>query len=88
MAFDRNDFDPNGSGSKGAQKIATYQTDDDISTVESAGYFDAVSSEMRTGDGLWVDANQSGTSVRTTKLYRVSVSGGSVTLDGSVTIFS
>jgi hypothetical protein len=86
-AFAGTDFDPQGNGTKGNIKIATYKTTaDSLATVETAGYFsnDFVSTTMVSGDLLTVNASDG------INTYVLTVSGTTVTIapvpaDGLVT---
>lgn len=51
MALDKTDFDPTASGSKGsAPRLASYYTTDNMSVVETDGYFDGIADQLRDKD--------------------------------------
>ena len=80
-AFDGENFDPTGSGSKGAVKCATYSSSDTISVIETDGYFDntLVSTVLNTGDFL-LCYSSAVTATGGWTLYGVTVSGTDVAL--------
>lgn len=77
MAFDRSNFNPGARGGKGP-KQASYITEDQISTIEADGYFDDMSTELETGDLLYVHSSAS--SDGGSKLYVVTKSSGDIEL--------
>lgn len=83
FALNQRKFDPTGSGSKGGPKIATYSTSDATATIEGAGYFNALSTVLKTGDAIFVYTSAAGTG-DASKIYVVTVSGTTVTLSTSV----
>lgn len=86
FALNQRNFDPTGSGSKGAPKIATYSTSDETATVEGAGYFNALSSILTTGDLIYVYSSGVATATTPATIYQVTVSGTTVTLSLSVAL--
>ena len=86
FALNQRNFDATGSGSKGAPKMATYETSDETATVEGAGYFNGLSSLLRTGDLIYVSSTGTATATVAGKIYRVTVSGTTVTLATSVSL--
>ncbi len=58
MAFNAQQFDATGSGSKGAVKMATYSetsaAGDALATIAASGYFNAQSDNINTGDFILV----------------------------------
>ncbi len=83
MAFDQTNFDPTGSGSKGAPKIATYQSSDGVAAIEADGYFDSMSTILNTGDVIYVDSTGAATA-DVPKFHRVIVTTGDVAIGTSV----
>lgn len=83
MAFDRSNFNPGSRGGKGP-KQASYYTDDQISTVEADGYFDDMSTELETGDLLYVYS--AAASDGGGKLYTVTKSAGDIALSTGTAI--
>lgn len=84
MAFDRSNFNPGSRGGKGP-KLAAYDAGaDDPSTVEADGYFDDVSTELETGDLLFVDYTEP--SADTAKVYRVTKTTGDIALSAGSSI--
>lgn len=81
LAFDGENYDPTGSGSKGAVKCATYSTSDTIATIETDGYFDdlLVSTTLNTGDFLMVYSSAV-TATGGWTIYGVTVTGTDVAL--------
>lgn len=76
-AFAATDFDPQGNGTKGNIKIATYKTTgDSLATVQGSGYFSNtfVSTTMNSGDLLIVNASDG------IATYELTVSGTTVTI--------
>lgn len=68
-AFDAQTFDPQGQGTKGNIKIATYKTTaDSLATVEASGYFSSefVATTLVTGDRIVVDASDGSATYRAT----------------------
>ena len=77
MAFDRSNMNPGARAGKGP-KTASYYTTDSLGTVEGAGYFNDMATELATGDFLFVYST--GSSNGGGKIYTVTVSSGTVTL--------
>lgn len=76
-AFDDQNFDPQGQGTKGAIKIATYQSSaDTLATIEVAAYFSNtfVSTTMVTDDLIVVNGSDGH------RVYKLTVSGTTVTI--------
>lgn len=53
-AFDAEEFDLNGSGSKGGAKLSLYSSSDTLATIVASGYFDAQEANIDTGDFILV----------------------------------
>ena len=81
MAFDGENFDATGSGSKGGVKVGTYSSSDTIAAIETDGYFDdkLVSTTLNTGDFLMVYSSAA-TATGGWKIYGVTVTGTDVAL--------
>lgn len=79
FAFDGSNFDP-GASPKGAPNKASYSSPDELSVIETDGYFDdkLVSTTLKTGDFLSIYS--SAASGGGAKIYNVTVSGTDVAL--------
>lgn len=78
-AFDEKNFDPQGAGTKGNIKIATFVTTaDTLATVEGAGYFSStfVTTTLNSGDLMVVNATDG------IRVYEMTISGTTATLKG------
>ena len=60
MAFDKSNFKNMGS-STNAPSIHTYKTADTAATINTAGYFNSIASEVRVGDLIYAYADTGGT---------------------------
>ncbi len=79
MAFTINDFDANGSGSKGGLALHTYITDDTDAVVEGANYFDSIASLLKVGDIIFANMDRDGTP--SWRIYKVTaITAGAVTI--------
>lgn len=84
MALDQTNYDPTGSGSKGANKTASYSSVDALATIAGAGYFNAIATTLSTGDVL--NVYSSAATGGGNKLYPVTVAAGVVTLGTGLVI--
>jgi hypothetical protein len=51
----------NGGAPRGAPRIHAYKSTDTIATINTAGYFNAVSAEVSVGDAIHIFADTGGT---------------------------
>lgn len=78
MAFDIDNFDANGSGSKGGPAIHTYSSSDSWATIEASGYFNSISTLLSAGDLIYIVSSNA--AAGGSKLIRVdAITSGVVT---------
>lgn len=83
-AFDADNFDLNGSGSKGGVKLSTYSSSDALATIVASGYFDAQEANIATGDFIAVYSSAStGGGARLLNMVNTS---GVITVGSSVSL--
>lgn len=83
MAFSQDGLNPGADPSVGDKApLFSYETSDNVSTVEGGGYFDAASDQLPSSGFILADMGDENA------LYRFSVSSGSVSLDANVSLTS
>lgn len=84
MALTNKNVNPGATTSGVGPKILGYKSADELTTIEGAGYFNAIARMFNTGDLLWVYS--SAASGGGQKLYMVTSASGVVTLSTGTAI--